>query len=1216
MFRLLKMGLRNLGRNRWQALLSIIGITLAVAFTIGITTVVTAVNDDFIMERRGNSYVDITVHGVEGSWISFEEVKARLSTESNIARLSPAIILTVDLSQFGVEGAVTIYGLDPQSHPDWDLLPIISGDKSIAGDNVVLSASLAAQADVSAGETISILDSSFTVSGIFDDQDLGKFAHLQSSTLIIVDVNFIRSFLGRTGDEITTVLVSVSNFLDVELVYRKIINTLGDNYNVVLEQTVSSFDRLIINAYGTTMTVVILITLFVEFIFLSNLFLIIVNEQQPNIGLMRALGMTRWQVAFLFMLEISFYGIIGSVLGLYIGHAFSSALMSALLTSQGLPVENIPGISPFDVLFAFESGLFIALLAGLYPTVVILRYAISRALYERRHLLTQTDKDIPIRRLFFIFGTAFLALGIFLTIQASREKSIEIRLDSAFALSILLIFLGVFLIQLLSLWFVPQLIQRVGATFSKLLIPISTRNIARYRIRSIASVATNAIALTFALTVVIMTATLAYHVPTWYQDAFPSTDLIVEIKDDQLLPEANVTMFLAESSVIEDLTYVKLAFGRYLGSAEEIVDVFGVQSQKFSKFASKTLRQENIRALGELAAPDTIRVIVTTTFAQAHALSLNDTFQMTLIFTNETVPIINARVYGIVADNVFSLSSNSLQIYADENVLEQAFNITIGVKYVLLDLFNSSQSSTVIDTLKSNHPEIRQIYSTQDQLNKLNSAIKRQETFLRALTYQSIIIAALTQFVAILLSAERSRYEIGIIRANGLGRFRVLTLFILEGMILGVVGLLLGWIDSFIASTLLQTYIERIAGEMTLIIPIDELVLWSLFFLVVVLAATLYPGWRTATLPVIRSLDVRSQLFGTTVSIRELIKTTLVRVSTEYRKRLASSAAKKLILVMVVYFVLGYFFIRTLQLTLSVIFFAYMFYRFLRDDLHDLDAIAVPVPAVPERQASDGAVALSTSSSVVPLAGVSTSERVLSSQDRENRLQGGQHSLIGFFSKTTFGNIMSMFIFGLFIFISFRMVDIFARNLLFVIFQGFQNPDTIGISVAWLIVLPFLILFFMALLVLLFEYPLFRFAAFMLSEWSFSPFKQRDPDKIREILERNDLFRNSYVKKSMRDVILVVESRYIIMFLLVVFTLFSDLPIPSMEVLSLILDIMLGLILCSLLSRHFVHLLSTHYFPEVSSSSESELLSEHLIRKQVKDLTDSRLEQQPFFKSM
>jgi putative ABC transport system permease protein len=160
---------------------------------------------------------------------------------------------------------------------------------------------------------------------------------------------------------------------------REAITSVTDRYPQIKVQDETQFKRQIgkqidsaLNFFYGLLALAVIIAL----IGITNTLALSVLERTQEIGLMRAVGMTRWQSRFMVCWESVIVALLGTLLGLVIGVLFGWALVSSL-GSQGINTFSVPvGTMVAIVLVAAIAGI----LAALVPARRAAKLNIIRAI--------------------------------------------------------------------------------------------------------------------------------------------------------------------------------------------------------------------------------------------------------------------------------------------------------------------------------------------------------------------------------------------------------------------------------------------------------------------------------------------------------------------------------------------------------------------------------------------------------------------------------------------------------------------------------------------------------------------------------------------------------------------------------------------------------------------------------------------------------------------
>ncbi|WP_338601905.1 FtsX-like permease family protein [Sulfolobus tengchongensis] len=199
----------------------------------------------------------------------------------------------------------------------------------------------------------------FLVTGILNEY--GSFLGVDVDRSIIVPLSF--------GQDISSsysgAIIIVSSLGDVNYVVNQIKQKFGDSLNIVvaeefiqlIDSTLQSLNGLLVSAGATSFVV--------SFMGVTTTMFTTVVERTKEIGILRALGFTQFDVLLLFLTEASIMGFIGSIIGLGIG-----SLVATLLTQEhfGLGFSFLKGLSVtpvFSLVFMLEVLAFSTILSVL-----------------------------------------------------------------------------------------------------------------------------------------------------------------------------------------------------------------------------------------------------------------------------------------------------------------------------------------------------------------------------------------------------------------------------------------------------------------------------------------------------------------------------------------------------------------------------------------------------------------------------------------------------------------------------------------------------------------------------------------------------------------------------------------------------------------------------------------------------------------------------------
>ena len=169
----------------------------------------------------------------------------------------------------------------------------------------------------------------------------------------------------------------------------------------------------------------------------------------------------------------------------------------------------------------------------------------------------------------------------------------------------------------------------------------------------------------------------------------------------------------------------------------------------------------------------------------------------------------------------------------------------------------------VIDNIMNNVVEISDniyAYSWADENQNLLNAIEFEEFILLVILSMLFIIASFGVSVILNMSVREKTTDIGILKACGYRDRTILKIFILEGLILGVTGMLISAISTPIVlkiiSALSSSYITKTyyISKLPISISIIEIVTIYTISLIVILLASLMPAIKASKMDAIKAI--------------------------------------------------------------------------------------------------------------------------------------------------------------------------------------------------------------------------------------------------------------------------------------------------------------------------------------------------------------------------
>ena len=299
------------------------------------------------------------------------------------------------LTPLGQKTALPVWALDVLDLFDRDLVEADVAqeqpeylDLLLEPDTVFLGREIASRLNVHEGQTLDILVDSrrmrITIGGILNvDQKHGNF-----SSLAIMDIAAAQSLFGLVG-RVTSLDIVTEPGMDVDQVIQELQNILGISVRVERPSRRNGQVEQMLKSFQLNLMALSTVGLFVGVFLIFNAVGFSVVQYRREIGILRAIGAFRHQIAALFLGEAAVIGMLGGLLGA----GFGVALATFLIALEGQTVSelyatvhvNSISATPWTFLKGAGLGTLLALLGAIAPCLEASRTHPARALAAGQH---------------------------------------------------------------------------------------------------------------------------------------------------------------------------------------------------------------------------------------------------------------------------------------------------------------------------------------------------------------------------------------------------------------------------------------------------------------------------------------------------------------------------------------------------------------------------------------------------------------------------------------------------------------------------------------------------------------------------------------------------------------------------------------------------------------------------------------------------------------
>ena len=394
------MAVRNLGRNRRRSFLAVLSVLIAITMVVCMDGLISGVLDSMARNFTKNETGHVNVTTAEyrarerfmpastalaDSDSVVEAIRATPGLEGRIVQVAPRALFGVVLSSASATKAARGIGGDPAAERHLLMLDraLLPGSSYFdQPGTAILGSKLAADLGLKVGDTLKVIAEKadygmgfkkFRIAGLFrtglDTFDESTFQ---------VSLADARELLGL-GNGASQILVMLKDYRDSDEATKLISARLAS----------AGLGRISVQSWTSLGDVAALISLagniyfwgeivvaFLGAFIIANVMMMVVLERRHEIGILKSMGMERWRILRLFLVEGVLLGIIGSAAGALLGTALNAWLsvkgldFSRNIAGTSIPMDNIiyPGVHPLQVVLFFLLGAAVSAIVAFLPS--------------------------------------------------------------------------------------------------------------------------------------------------------------------------------------------------------------------------------------------------------------------------------------------------------------------------------------------------------------------------------------------------------------------------------------------------------------------------------------------------------------------------------------------------------------------------------------------------------------------------------------------------------------------------------------------------------------------------------------------------------------------------------------------------------------------------------------------------------------------------------
>ncbi len=363
-----ELGTRNVARNKQRTTMTVIALMVSIGMVYSIQALAQSFRKD--IDAWIDGYIGGDLYVWSGQALRYD-LGRRLEAVPGVAAVTP--MRRVEVKVFladGTQDTIAFYAYDPESYRRVTSLVFADSkadsgqlmDRLAEGDVVFVSTVLADKYGIGPGDTIRLETrrgrKDFDVGAVVSEYNDRGFA-VEGSWKDLrryFGINDVSAFLVKLSPDATQAEVME----EMERLYGERMHLTIDSNQAMKEQAMT-----VVSQAFSMFDVLALIAVIVAALGVINTLTMSVLERTREIGMLRGVGMARWQVVKMILAEAGTVGVMGGVFGMGYGLFMSRVFIGGANATQGYRL--VPVIPLDALLVGLAIALIISQLAAVWP---------------------------------------------------------------------------------------------------------------------------------------------------------------------------------------------------------------------------------------------------------------------------------------------------------------------------------------------------------------------------------------------------------------------------------------------------------------------------------------------------------------------------------------------------------------------------------------------------------------------------------------------------------------------------------------------------------------------------------------------------------------------------------------------------------------------------------------------------------------------------------
>jgi putative ABC transport system permease protein len=374
----LKISLDSLKHRKISSALTVLGIVIGIAAIIGLISIGEGLRQSISqqLESFGSDKI-IVMQGSDSSFMGFfgETLKEadvkRIESMNGVKSTIGILFKTMPIKYKNEIKSTYVLGMHEDKAEEFfsDTFEINDGRYFKKGDsNTMVLGSLASKdmfdRDIGIGDSIFINDKKFKVIGI-----LKSVGNSQDDKQVYITLEDLREISG-SKDSLSSIFVKVSDVSSIDEISNSIEKKLDREYGKGTFSAITSeqlIERIggIISILSFVLGGIASISLLVAGVGIANTMFTSVLERTKEIGIMKAIGATNYNIIEIFLIESALLGFIGGAVGCVFGIALSQLI--SIFAATSLPIKFETVVTVDMILMGIGFSIAVGIISGLVP---------------------------------------------------------------------------------------------------------------------------------------------------------------------------------------------------------------------------------------------------------------------------------------------------------------------------------------------------------------------------------------------------------------------------------------------------------------------------------------------------------------------------------------------------------------------------------------------------------------------------------------------------------------------------------------------------------------------------------------------------------------------------------------------------------------------------------------------------------------------------------